>query len=359
MEQAIRQLSLLDKDGNLAGTPPEAFLDPERLRHAYRTMTLIRQFDRKAIALQRTGKLGTYSSTLGQEAIGVAIGLCMREEDVFVPYYRDYPAQYLRGVKLSELLAYWGGDERGSDFSAGGHDLPISVPVATQASHGAGVAAAFKFRQEPRVALTTCGDGATSKGDFLESINLAGVWHLPVVYVVNNNRYAISVPRSLQSAAPTLAHKALGAGIQGVQVDGNDVIALQVEIDKALTRARSNKGATLIEAVTYRLSDHTTADDATRYRDEEEVKKAWEEEPIARLRAYLLAQGLWGENKEKELLESCDASVNQAVEEYLSAPPQAPEDMFDYHYAELPASLREQRQHVGRKAKRRGDQGNG
>ncbi len=359
MQQAIRFVRYLAADGVLGEKPPDEFCAEERLLAAYRTMVLIRRFDRKAIALQRTGQLGTYASALGQEAIGVAIGLTMLAKDVLVPYYRDYAAQYLRGVRLAEILTYWGGDERGSNYGAGLEDLPMCVPVATQCGHAAGVATALKMREQSRVAVVTLGDGATSKGDFLEALNLAGVWHLPLVFVVNNNGYAISVPRSAQSAAPTLAHKALGAGVSGVQVDGNDVFALQVEIDRALSRARANKGATLIEAISYRLSDHTTADDASRYRSSDEVKSAWANEPIARLRAFLTASGLWHEERERALMAECDIAVSEAVDEYLSLPAAPPEDLFDYHFATLPAHLKGQRAQAMRKANRHGGSSDG
>ena len=231
--------------------------------------------------------------------------------------------------------------------------------MATQATHAAGVATAFKIRAQKRVAVTTCGDGATSKGDFHEAINLAGTWYLPLVFVVNNNQYAISVPRHAQSGASTLAQKAIAAGIAGIQVDGNDLIALRVALEEALQRARANKGATLIEALSYRLSDHTTADDASRYRGKEELDAAWRAEPLARHRNLLAAEGVWDETRETELMKRCEAEVARAVETYLAMSPQSPGDFFDYHYAQLPASLQTQRRHLAHKAKgRAGDPGN-
>lgn len=333
---------VLANDGRLLQTLP-AWATAERLTGFYKALVLARVFDKKAVALQRTGQLGTYASCLGQEAIGVAIGHMMSAKDVFVPYYRDHAAQLLRGVTLTELLLYWGGDERGNAFQNCLHDLPNAVPIATQCAHAAGIATAIKVREERTAVVCTCGDGATSRGDFLESINLAGVWQLPVVYVVNNNQWAISVPRELQSAAPTLAHKALGAGLPGEQVDGNDVIAMAEVLGRAIERAREGKGATLIEAITYRLSDHTTADDASRYRNQEEVHAAWENEPVSRLRAYLYGIGAWSELQEKALYRDCEQQVASAVEAYLAMPSQPPEAMFEHLYAELPAALQEQR----------------
>ena len=313
-----------------------------RLVAYYKSMVKVRVADRKAIALQRTGQLGTYPSCLGQEAPGVVYGSLMKREDVLAPYYRDMPGQLMRGVKLSDVYLYWGGDERGSAGAEYGQDFPNCVPIATQAGHAVGIASAFRIRNEHRVVVTTCGDGATSKGDFLEALNLAGVWQLPVVFLVVNNQWAISIPRKVQCGATTLAQKGAGAGVPCVQVDGNDVIALHEVIGSAIERARSGKGAVVIEAVTYRLGDHTTADDATRYRDNEEVHKAWEEEPLKRLQTYLHGQGLWSPEQEQELQDKVSQEVLQAVEEYQAVPTQNLEDLFSYHYAETPGYLRHQ-----------------
>jgi pyruvate dehydrogenase E1 component alpha subunit len=267
----------------------------------------------------------------------------MEEQDLLLPAYRDTGAQILRGVTLVELLQYWGGDERGMDFAAQRQDFPICIPIATQTTHAVGVATAFKLRRQPRVAVTMAGDGATSKGDFYEAINLAGVWMLPVVFVINNNQWAISVPRAHQSATETLAQKAIAAGIPGEQVDGNDVIALRDAMTRALARARSGAGSTLIEALTYRLADHTTADDASRYRDPAEVRTKWHGEPVARLRAYLHAKDIWGPEREQALQHECAAEVDAAVERFLALPAADPRTMFDHLYATLPTALYPQR----------------
>ena len=235
---SIPDTQYLDHHGRAVQSLPPWALDLQRLISFYRAMVLARTFDQKAIALQRTGQLGTYASCLGQESVGVAVGYAMDHKDVLAPAYRDHAAQLLRGVSIPELLFFWGGDERGSDFRISRDDLPNCVPVATQTTHAAGVAMAFRIRGEPRVAVCLLGDGSTSRGDFLESLNLAGVWKLPVVYVINNNQWAISVPRHLQSGAETLAQKAIGAGIPGEQVDGCDVIAVPEAMQQALTRTR-------------------------------------------------------------------------------------------------------------------------
>lgn len=344
----------LDPTGKAVSELPDWTQDPEVLTGYYRKMVLARQFDNKAIALQRTGQMGTYASMLGAEAIDVVTSSLMRSEDVLVPYYRNHASQLIRGMSIEDLLAYWGGDERGNASPAQGEDFPNAVPIATQALHATGVATAFKIRNEKRVAVTFCGDGATSKGDFLEALNLAGAWQLPVVFVVNNNQWAISVPRELQCRAETLAQKALGAGVHGEQVDGNDVVALHEAVAAALDRARHHRGPTMIEALSYRLSDHTTADDATRYRHADDLKLAWEREPIKRLQTYLHSVGYWNEDEEKRWLEEVDETIQQGVQNYLSREPQPIEAMFDYLYAEIPESLKTQRDRAVRQAKEGG-----
>lgn len=347
----ISHSCLLDATGQLTDSCPTS-ISAEHLRQAYATMVLIRAFDQKAIALQRTGKLGTYPSILGQEAISTAIGMTMQADDVFVPYYRDQAAQYLRGVSLTEILLYWGGDERGSNYASPkcAQDMPVCVPIATQYCHAAGIATAMKIRAEKRAVVVTCGDGATSKGDFLESLNLAGTWHLPMVMVVNNNQWAISTPRAKQCNAQTLAQKAIGAGVQGLVVDGNDYVGMAYELQKALSRAHAGKGPTLIEATSYRLGDHTTADDASRYRPAQELKAAWEKEPIKRLRHYLQTTGLWTDADEQALLLQVKADIDQVVADYTSIAADAPESMFTYLFEELPSARLNQYQQVANAA---------
>lgn len=335
----------LSPDGRLVSddVPPLA-RDFDELRRLYRLMVHTRVFDKKAIALQRTGKLGTYASCLGHEAAHLAIGSAMRHEDCFAPMYREYGAQFARGVKMSDVLNYWGGDERGNDFAGPAHDFAWCVPIATQCLHAAGAALAYKLRGEKRVAVSVVGDGGSSKGDFLEAINAASAFELPLVLVIVNNQWAISVPRSKQNKAKTLAQKGVAGGLPSVQVDGNDIIAARWVMEEALTQARDGGGATVIEMITYRLSDHTTADDATRYRDSEEVDRAWKQEPIMRLRQYLMAEGEWDEQRETELQAEAAAEVDKAVEEYLSLGKPTIESMFDYMYAELPHDLAAQRE---------------
>jgi pyruvate dehydrogenase E1 component alpha subunit len=341
----IDYYQFLSPDGRLIPheAPPLAN-DLEELVKLYRLMVACRVFDKKAVALQRTGKLGTYASCLGHEASHVAIGSAMREEDCLAPMYREYGAQFYRGVRMSEVLLYWGGDERGNDFSGPRHDFAWSVPIATQCLHAAGAALAFKLRGEKRVAVAVVGDGGSSKGDFLEAINAASAFELPLVLVIVNNQWAISVPRSKQTKAKTLAQKGIGGGLPSVQVDGNDIIASRWAMEQAIEQAREGKGPTVIEMITYRLSDHTTADDATRYRDDAEVEAAWKREPISRLRTYLEDQGAWSERQEQELLKEAAARVAEEVEVYQSAGTPPLESMFDYMYGNMPPDLAAQRE---------------
>lgn len=329
----------LAADGSVVAELPEFARDGEILKELYRWMMLTREFDTRAVTLQRTGQLGTYPSSLGQEAVGVGIGHAMVPSDVFVPAFREQSAQLIRGVSLVELLLYWGGDERGSDFAVCREDFPVSVPVGSQAAHAAGVALALKLRGESRAVVCAVGDGATSKGDVYEAMNVAGAWQLPIVFIINNNSWAISVPRRDQTATETLAQKAIAAGFPGEQVDGNDVVAVKQATTVALESARAGGGPRLIEAVSYRLSDHTTADDASRYRPEEEVSAAWQKEPVARMRNYLSnAQG-WSRDDEEALIADCRQQIDAAVEAYLATPPQPVSVIFDYLYDKLPAPL--------------------
>ena len=348
-EFQIRHRQCLDASGALVGEPPAFAHNRDTMIALYRAMTLTRIFDAKAIALQRTGQLGTYPSCAGQEAIGVGYASAMIPEDVMFITYREQAAQIWRGVTLAELLQFWGGDERGCNYSGPREDFPPAVPIASQATHAVGAATAFKLRRQKRVAVCALGDGASSKGDFYESVNLAGVWRLPVIFMVINNYWAISMPREKQTATETLAQKAIAGGIPGIQVDGNDVIAVRSAMDEAMARARNGQGATVIEALTYRMGDHTTADDASRYRREELVSAAWKLDPLARLRTYLANRQWWTKADEEQLIAECRQRIDRAVAEYLAILPPAPESMFDHLFETLPASLQWQREKMARR----------
>lgn len=333
----------LREDGTLVDEIPALAKDSKALIELYKMMVLVRIMDTKAIALQRTGKLGTYPSTRGQEAVFVGVGSAMEKDDIYVPYYRDMGTLIQRGISMTQILLYWGGDERGNVFTPECRDFPFSVPVGSQPLHGTGAAFALKYRKEKQAVVAACGEGATSQGDFYEAMNVAGVWKLPIVFVVCNNYWAISVPREAQTAAHTIAQKAIAAGFKGEQVDGNDIIAVNHRLSEALAAAREHNEPRLLELICYRQHDHTTADDASRYEPKNQREEHWEKEPIARLRRYLEKMGVWHEANEIALQEECAKKVDAAVQEYLNVAPQPLESMFDYLYATLPDIYHEQR----------------
>ncbi|MBC8269310.1 MAG: pyruvate dehydrogenase (acetyl-transferring) E1 component subunit alpha [Rhodospirillaceae bacterium] len=356
-EFEIHYTRFLDSEGHIASPLPLFADDSNALKALYRWMVLTRSFDARAVALQRTGRLGTFASSLGQEAVSVGAAAAMNDDDVLVPSFREQGALIVRGVPYKQQFLYWGGDERGSVYENNCQDFPNSIPVGSHAPHAAGAAMAMKLRGEKRAVLCLFGDGATSKGDVYEAMNIAGIWKLPVVFVINNNQWAISISRDKQTAAETLAQKAIAVGIGGEQVDGNDVIAVRHVVGKALERARSGKGPHLVEALTYRLTDHTTADDASRYRDENTVAAHWKEDPVARLRTYLNENAGWGKNDEEHLLETAAAEIEEAAQAYLNEPPQPPQSMFDFLFATVPPELSRQRDEVIRRVAEGGDNG--
>jgi pyruvate dehydrogenase E1 component alpha subunit len=316
----------------------------------YRAMVRVRAFDAKAMNLQRTGQLGTYPSCLGHEATHVGVGAAMLPEDTLFTVYREIGTKFWRGVELSDILLYWGGDERGTRYARTPQDFPFCVPIGSQMPQAAGAALAYQIRGEPRCVLAFIGDGGTSQGAFYEAINFAGARALPLVCVIVNNRWAISMPVQAQTAAQTLAQKAVAAGIPALQIDGNDALIVRETVGAALERARAGGGPSVIEALTYRLSDHTTSDDASRYRPAGELEAAWSLDPIPRLRAFLSQREWWDETEEQSWRRACAQEIEAAVQHYLATPKQSSDAMFDFLYAELPPALRAQREDARRYA---------
>lgn len=351
----IEHTQFIDFSGNEVQPLPPFTSETALLLKLYQMMVLTRTFDQKSIALQRTGRLETYPSILGQEATSVGIGSAMHTDDILVPYFRDQGAQLWRGVKMEEILTYWGGSEWGSHFEGPQEDLPICVPIGTQGAQATGVAHALKLRGEKRAVVCVMGDGATSKGEIYEAMNMAGTWQLPVVFVINNNMWAISVPLHKQTSSETLAQKGIAAGLPSEQVDGNDVIAVHHVVSQAVFKARETSQPHLIEAISYRLGDHTTADDATKYRDPEEVSEQWKQDPIARMRAYLGNKGLWTKEQEESLINTSKDQVDQAIKTFEETPPPLMTEMFDYLYETLPLCLQKQRNHLIRKTSEQQD----
>src|SRR3989338_6407276 len=334
----LKYLQVLDENGKCdARLMPK--LSPRQLVELYGLMVLARRFDEKALSLQRQGRLGTYASVLGQEAAQVGAAYALRDADWVFPTYRDAALLIARKQPMTKLLQYFGGDERGSIPPKGVNNFPISIPVGTQGLHAVGAAMAATIMKKKYAAVACLGDGASSEGDMNEAFNFAGVFKAPVIFLCQNNQYAISVPVKQQTAAETIAQKAIAFGFEGIRVDGNDVLAVYSAMVAALKKAYAGKGPTLIECYTYRLSNHTTSDDASKYRPESEVAAWRKKEPVLRLRKYLESKRLWNSKKEEQLAAKVDRQVSTAVSEYESVPKPGVEDVFKYTYAEMPGFL--------------------
>jgi pyruvate dehydrogenase E1 component alpha subunit len=336
---AIEHVSILDADGRFdeklgAGLVPDA-----DLVKLYEHMCACRHLDEVAFKLQRSGRMGTYPQNMGQEAASLGASYVLNKDDWLVTCYRENCGLFWRGVPMESILLHWMGDERGNAMPRPHHATPIAVPIGTQMLHATGLAWAAKYRGEKRIAATFFGDGATSEGDFHEAMNFAANLDIPVVFCCQNNGWAISVPGKIQCSAPTVAQRAVAYGMDTIQCDGNDLFAVVHCFRKAVHQARTTGRPSFIEAVTYRLGDHTTADDARRYRDQAEVDAWRKRDPIIRLRTFMTARKLWDDAKEQALQERVEREVAAAVEraETIAAP--ARTEFFDSMYAELPADL--------------------
>lgn len=338
----VPRVEIMDLDGNVdTGLMPD--LSPEQVAELYRIMVLTRRLDERMLKLQRQGRLGTFARVLGQEAAHIGAAYAMREGDWLVPAFRETGSFIVRGIPMEKVLQYWGGDEWGQHFPEDSRVLPVSVPVGTHMLHAVGIGWAMKQDRERAAVLTVFGDGATSEGDFHEAMNFAAVFQAPVVFLCQNNHWAISVPYKRQTAAASIAQKAIAYGMPGIQVDGNDIFAMYRVARDALDRARNGEGPTLIEAHTYRMSDHTTSDDARKYRPPEEVAYWQERDPLERLARYMRRKGLLDEAREAEALAQAEAEVDRVVAAYEAFEPPSPDDLFSSLYAEMTPPLRAQR----------------
>jgi len=317
-------------------------LDEEELKWLYRKMMIARKFDEKAFSLQRRGEISTYAPHKGQEASQVGAMFCLGEEDWLVPSFRESAAFIAREAPLDKLFQRWMGDANGQKGIE--NAMPVSIPVGTQTLHGAGIGMAMEHRDEDNAVITYHGDGATSEGDFHEALNFAGVRDAHSIFMCQNNQYAISLSVDDQTNSETIAQKALAYGIDGIQVDGNDILAVIKAVREALEKAR-NGNPVLIEAVTYRLEDHTTSDDSTRYRDEEEVEKWKKHDPIKRFREYLEWIDVWDEELES-FEEEAERKIQEASEEAIEAEEPGFDEMFDYVYDEMPDELEKQKKQL-------------
>lgn len=339
-------LSLIDEQGS--GHPHEHYPFPsaDRLLEGYRQLVLGRRLNEQADALVRQGKLAVYPSSFGQEAAEVAAALVLGEQDWLFPTYRDTVAVMARGVDPFEALLMLRGDWHSGYDPHAHHVAPQATPLATQLLHAVGFAHAAKLRGEDAVVLAMCGDGATSEGDFHEALNFAAVFHLPVVFLVQNNGYAISVPLRRQTAAPSIAHKGVGYGMRGRRVDGNDLAALLALLGEAVAEARDSGGPTLVEAVTYRIKPHTNADDATRYRTADEVEPWLARDPLLRLRAWLRGEGMLDDGDDAEAHAHAESVAVRVRGQLVAEAEPHPEDLFAYVYATPTPQLLEQAQQL-------------
>ena len=344
LPETIEHLSILNERGELDQTLEPAIPDALLLK-LHRTMLLARRFDERLLSLQRQGRIGTFPPITGQEAAHLGAVAVLRPSDWVVPAFREMTADIWRGRSLESIIVYNNGFNEGGRVPAERNDLPISIPVGSQILHAVGIAWAMKYRGKDDVALAFFGDGATSQGDFHEALNFAGVFQVPVIFVCQNNQWAISIPRSKQTRSKTLAQKALAYGIPGIQVDGNDILAVYVAAKEAIERARAGGGPTLIECVTYRMMMHTTADDPKRYRADAEVEEWRQKDPLTRFQNYLVARGLLTPEavtaEEEAIAAEIQAAVERAEEEMKGLGD--PLLMFEHAYAEMPAYLKEQR----------------
>lgn len=320
----------------------EPSLSSDDLQQIYRLMLTTRTADLKAIRLQRQGRMGTFAPGLGQEACQVGSASAVAKKDWVFPYFRDLGTYITLGLPLKNYFLLWMGSEEGGRIPAALNIFTVAIPVATHLPHAVGFAMALRYRKEDAAVVTYFGDGATSEGDFSEALNFAGVFRSPVVFICVNNQYAISTPVSRQTAARTIAQKAVAYGFPGIQVDGNDALAMFAATREALEKARAGGGPTLIEAFTYRMSDHTTSDDASRYRTKNEVEEWAKRDPLERFKAYLKGKGLWNEDFETRIQKEAEDMVNRAVDDAENTPPPRLEDYFIYTYKDMPPSLKDE-----------------
>jgi pyruvate dehydrogenase E1 component alpha subunit len=336
-------LQLLDAEGHLTGDR-EITLSAEDQLRLYRAMVLARVVDERMLNLQRQGRIGTFALCSGQEAAACGPTLAMRDADWWVGSFREVGGRLMRGEPIEQQLVYFGGYEEGNAFPGGDRTLPATVIIASQMLHAVGIAYAMRLKGEKETAVVCFfGDGATSEGDFHEALNFAAVWQVPVVFVCLNNQWAISLPRHKQTRSRTIAQKAIAYEMPGIQVDGNDPLAMYEATKEALDRARAGEGPTLIEAITYRQKMHTTADDPTRYRSDEEVESWLKRDPIPRMRKFLTAQGSWDDDRQAELDAEVARTIEEAVKRYEGMADIQPDAPFDHVFGTMHPRIEKQR----------------
>jgi len=340
-----KMYQILKPDGKVFPGEKPPLSDQETF-NLYQKMLFIRLADQKALMLQRQGRMGTYAPIWGQEACQVGSAYTLQKGDWVFPAFRELGAALMMEVPLKAIFLYWMGYEIGSRAPAGINVLPVSIPVGTHPLHAVGVGWAARIKGDRIVTIAYFGDGATSKGDFHEAMNFAGVFKTPTIFFCQNNQFAISVPRKIQTASQTIAQKAIAYGIDGIQVDGNDLFAVFAATKEATEKARSGGGATLIEGVTYRFGPHTTADDPTKYRKDQEIEPWKPLDPMVRLRLYLKERELWDEKIEQRMTEEAQKEIDQVVMEAEAISTPGVEDIFRDVYAEMTPQLKEQMEYL-------------
>ena len=338
-----KMLCIIDNEGNVVNNKWMPSLDDETVISAYKQMFYERIADEMGNSYQRQGRIPTtYIPNLGQEAIHIAAGMNMRKEDWLVPSFREMGILLSRGVTMKEIFLFYFGNERGGSFQNAYHTLPISISVGTQLHHATGIGYAVKYQKKDEAVFTFTGDGGTSEGDFSEALNFAGVWQVPVVFTVQNNQYAISVPVKLQTRSINFAVKSVAFGMPGIKVDGNDFFAMYLAYKTASEYVLSGKGPVLIEAFTYRLGAHTTSDDPLKYRKKEEEMEWKQADPLIRLRNYMEKKGIWNIDTDK-LTEEYREQINQQFQDAEQNKTYPHEEVFAYMYADMPDDLKRQR----------------
>jgi pyruvate dehydrogenase E1 component alpha subunit len=337
-----KRFSVIDNEGKLINAKYMPQIADKDIVKAYKDMLFARTADLMVVSYQRQGRIYTYPPNYGQEAIAGAVAQIIREDDWLVPAFREMGAYLAKGVTLKELFLYFMGYEDGSLFKGAKNILPMSVPIASQLLHATGIGYEIKYRKKDQIVYTFVGDGGTSEGDFHEALNFAGVWKVPVIFIVQNNQYGISTPFSVQTASEGIAIKSLAYGIEGIQVDGNDYFAMHKAIEESVKYASAGKGPVLIEAVTYRKGAHTTSDDPTKYRTKEE-EDLWDKtDPLTRLKAFLMDKKLWSEKEEEEIIPQFKKEIDRQFIEAENYQDYPLEDAFKYIYTEMPQDLKNQ-----------------
>ncbi len=349
-EFKVPYLQILDEFGKFDEKNCPKISDDD-LKRIYEWMVLTRVFDDKALKLQRQGRLGTYAPMKGQEACQIASAFVLEKDDWIFPAFRENGIFMMKGVLPEMLFRYWAGDERGMQIPEKINIFPVAITVGAHLPHAVGAGMAFKHKKQKNVSTVYFGDGATSEGDFHEAMNFAGVYKAPCIFICQNNQWAISVPVKNQTASQTIAQKAIAYGFPGIQVDGNDVFAVYKAMKYSVERARSGEGPTLIECFTYRLADHTTSDDAKRYRPESEVQEWEKRDPLPRFENYLLQKKIINPALIGKIKAESEAYIERAVTLAESAKPQSPTEMFDYLYKDKTPEMEEQREQSKRENK--------